>query len=96
MRAADPRRSGNDRIGRGHQAGLIEDVRGSKGGVAAQLQFAGRREPSQPPIVQEGGGRLVQLGGGPLHPPAAGGPGQQAHHRRVAAERPVGEGIDTE
>jgi len=71
-------------------------VRGGNGGVPAQRQFNGWREPAQPPAVQEGGGRLVQLGGGPLHPLAAGRLRQKEHHRRVAAERPVGEGIDTE
>jgi hypothetical protein len=73
----------NDRIGRVCQAGLIQDVRGSKGGVPAQRQFAGRGEPSQPLFVQEGGGGLVQLSGGPPHPLAVGSLRQQAHHRRV-------------
>ena len=32
--------------------------------MPAQRQFNGWREPAQPPAVQEGGGRLIQLGGG--------------------------------
>jgi hypothetical protein len=71
-------------------------VRGRKGGVPAQRQLDSGREPAQPPIVQERGGRLVQLSGGPPHPLIVGGLRQQAYHRRVAAERLAGEGIDTE
>lgn len=71
-------------------------MRGRKGGVSAQRQFDGRREPSQLPIVRERGDRLVQLGGNPSHLLAVGWLRKHAHHRQVAAEQPVGEGIDTE
>ena len=66
--------------------------------MAAQLDLDGRREPAQPePIAlghQKRRLRQVHLGGDVLHPGRVGRRVEQADGGRVAAEGPIGEGVD--
>ena len=73
-------------------------VRGSQGGVAAQRHLAGRGEPADAPAraLAHGEGRfgLVVLGGDALHQLVFQPGIQPVDHGRVAAKRPIGEGVD--
>jgi hypothetical protein len=66
--------------------------------MAAEINFRRRRKPTQPvPIAlghEEGSFRQVVLGGDCLHDIVGQPFFERAHCRRIAGERPVGEGID--
>jgi hypothetical protein len=89
-----------DRLGRPGEPGLVQHVRAGQGGVPAQRDLGGRGEPAQPvAAVARLGERClgqVHLGGHRLHPGGFCRAGEQAHRRRIAAERLAGERIHLE
>jgi hypothetical protein len=81
---------------------LPERVRARQGGVPAQRDLGLGGEPAERQLaatiagVHEGRLGEVHLGGDRLHPLVVDLAVEQADRRRVAAERPVGEGVDLE
>ena len=79
-------------------AGLPQDVSARERRVTAQIDFDGRREPSQVkgavrPGDEERRFGQVHLGGNGLHPVGVAGGGENANARRVAGEWVAGEGV---
>ena len=66
--------------------------------MAAEIDLGGRREPAQPVTAalghEEGGFRQIVLGGDRLHDVVGQPFFERAHGRRIAGERPLGEGVD--
>ena len=88
----------DDRTAPGHTAGRIQDGRGSKRGVTAELHFLCRGEPPQVPFLllreEKCGLGMLQLGGHLLHPRRIGRTIRDTDTGRIPAKRRTGKGIN--